>query len=96
MELFEIQQCLSEAILYIDFITMLFIGVLSFNITPISTFREAIVSKCLPEHRKFVVVIRFKMVLRFPRQYGSDMGLRNSGNGVNGVTMCSFPPRLIC
>ena len=49
---------LPEAILYkiymvyIDVITMLIIGVLSFNITPISTFRGAIVSeiqKWLPE-----------------------------------------------
>ena len=52
--------CLSmpEAILYkiymvyIDFITMLIIQVLSFSIIPIFTFRGAIVSeiqKCLPE-----------------------------------------------
>ena len=37
---------------YIDFITMLIIQVLSFSIIPISTFRGAIVSeiqKCLPE-----------------------------------------------
>ena len=49
---------LHEAILYKiymvyrDFITTLIIGVLNFNITPISTFSGAIVSeiwKCLPE-----------------------------------------------
>ena len=37
---------------YIDFITMLIIEVLSFSIIPISTFRGAIVSeiqKCLPK-----------------------------------------------
>ena len=37
---------------YRDFITMLVIGVLNFNITPIFTFSGAIVSevqKCLPE-----------------------------------------------
>ena len=37
---------------YIDFITMMIIDVLSFSIIPISTFRGAIVSeiqKCLPE-----------------------------------------------
>ena len=37
---------------YIDFITMLIIEVLSFSIIPFSTFREAIVSeiqKCLTE-----------------------------------------------
>ena len=49
----EIQLCLPEAILYkiymvyIDFITMMIIEVLSFSIIPISTVSE--IQKCFPE-----------------------------------------------
>ena len=46
---------------YRDFITMLIIGVLSFTVTPISTFSGAFVSEiqqCLPEailHKTYMV-----------------------------------------
>ena len=54
---------------YIDFITTLIIGVLSFTITPISTFSGAFVSEiqyCLPEailYKIYMVYIDFITML---------------------------------
>ena len=54
---------------YIDFITMLIIGVLSFTITPISTFSGAFLSEiqlCLPEailYKIYMVYIDFITML---------------------------------
>ena len=48
---------------YIDFITMLIIEVLSFSIIPISTFSGAIVSeiqKCLPEAILYKIYIVYR------------------------------------